>query len=568
MATLEKPWHKHYPKGIPKELDTHNYESLIDLFKECFRKYKDLPAFECMGKAITYGELDNLSANFASYLQNEARLQKGDKIALQMPNLLQYPVAMLGALRAGLVVVNTNPLYTSREMQHQFTDSGAKAIVILKNFACNLEKIIHTTGIDTVIVTGIGDLLGGLKGAIVNFAVKNIKKMVPTYHLPGAIEFKTVLKKGARLKMQEVSVKSEDVAFLQYTGGTTGISKGAMLSHANMIANTEQIALWMSVRLEERTETMITALPLYHIYALTVNCLSIMKIGGKNVLITNPRDIKSFVKELQQHHFSSITGVNTLYNAMLNDADFRKLDFSSLKVASAGGMAVQHAVAEKWKQVTGTPLAEGYGLSETAPVLTTNPIDGTERIGTIGLPVPGTDIIIADENGKEVAEGQPGEIYAKGPQIMKGYWNRKDESEQVFTPDGWFKTGDIGIIDADGFFKIVDRKKEMINVSGFNVYPNDIENTVATHPKVLEVGAIGVPDVKSTEAVKIFVVKKDQSLTKEELMAYCRENMTAYKIPKYIDFKSELPKSNVGKILRRILKEEENIDKAPAKATP
>ncbi len=564
MATIDKPWHKHYPKGVPKELDLQNYNSLLDLFHECFRKYKDLPAFECMGKGITYGELDILSKDFAAYLQNEADLQKGDKIALQMPNLLQYPIAMIGALRAGLVVVNTNPLYTSREMQHQFTDAGVKAIVILKNFAHNLEKVLPATNIRTVIITGIGDLLGGFKGAIVNFAVKNIKKMVPPYQLPGAIEFKTVLKKGAQLTLKEASTNSEDVAFLQYTGGTTGVSKGAMLSHANMIANTEQIASWMAVRLDEKVETMITALPLYHIYALTVNCLSIMKIGGKNVLITNPRDMKSFVKELQQHHFTAITGVNTLYNGLLNAPGFHKLDFSSLKVASAGGMAVQRAVAEEWKQVTGTPIAEGYGLSETAPVLTTNPIDGTEIIGTIGLPVPNTDIMIADENGEGVAIGQPGEIYAKGPQVMKGYWNRADESGEVFTTDGWFKTGDIGIIEPNGYIKIVDRKKEMINVSGFNVYPNDIEDTIAAHPKVLEVGAIGVPDPKSTEVVKVFVVKKDPSLTAEELLAYCRENMTAYKIPKYIAFKSELPKSNVGKILRRILKEEDTQTAAKA----
>lgn len=563
MVSKEHPWYKNYPKSVPKEIDPHQYESLVDLLEECIKKYGDLPAFECMGKSISFNELDKLSADFAAFLQHELRLQKGDRIALQMPNLLQYPVALLGALRAGLIVVNTNPLYTAREMQHQFKDAGAVAIVILENFACNLEKIIASTDIQTVIITRIGDLLGGLKGKIVNFVVKHVKKMVPAYHLPGALQFNDTLKKGSQLKFEKPVIKGSDIAFLQYTGGTTGLSKGAMLSHTNMVANMEQLAIWMRVRLEEKKETMITALPLYHIYALTVNCLSIMKIGGKNVLITNPRDMKAFIKELQKQPFSVITGVNTLYNALLNQPDFHKLNFSHLKVASAGGMAVQRMVAEKWKQVTGTPLAEGYGLTETAPVLTTNPIDGTERIGTIGLPVPSTEIMIADDDGKEVPIGQPGEIYAKGPQVMKGYWNKEEESKQVFSVDGWFKTGDIGIMDEDGYIKIVDRKKEMINVSGFNVYPNDIENIVSGHPKVLEVGAIGVPDTKSTEAVKICVVKKDPSLTKEELLIYCRENMTGYKVPKYIEFRDELPKSNIGKILRRLLKD----DKTEVKAT-
>lgn len=557
MVTKEYPWYKNYPKNVPKEIDPHRYESLVDLLEECIRKYGDLPAFECMGKSISFNALDRLSADFAAYLQHEIRLQKGDRIALQMPNLLQYPVAMLGALRAGLIVVNTNPLYTAREMQHQFKDAGAKAIVILANFASNLEKIIANTDIQTVIITEIGDMLGGLKGKVVNFVVKKVKKMVPAYHLPGAIPFNSTLKKGRTLKFQKPVVKGSDIAFLQYTGGTTGLSKGAMLSHTNMVANMEQITVWMQVRLEEKKEIMITALPLYHIYALTVNCLTIMKIGGKNVLITNPRDMKAFLKELRKQPFSVITGVNTLYNALLNQPDFQKLDFSHLKVASAGGMAVQNVVAEKWKQVTGTPLAEGYGLTETAPVLTTNPIDGTERIGTIGLPLPSTDIIIADDDGKEVPIGQPGEIYAKGPQVMPGYWQKEEETKQVFSADGWFKTGDIGILDEDGYIRIVDRKKEMINVSGFNVYPNDVENIVSGHPKVLEVGAIGIPDAKSTEAVKIYVVKKDASLTKEELLAYCRENMTGYKVPKYIEFRDELPKSNVGKILRRLLRDDE-----------
>lgn len=557
MATKENVWYKHYPKGVPEEIDPHRYKSLVDLLDECIRKYGDLPAFECMGKVISFNELDTLSLDFAAFLQNEAQLQKGDRVALQMPNVLQYPVALLGALRAGLVVVNTNPLYTSREMEYQFKDSVAKAVVILTNFAYNLEKILANTDIETVIVTDIGDMLGGIKGRVVNFVVKHIKKMVPPYKLPGAFKFNDVLKHGSQLKLEKPDIRGSDTAFLQYTGGTTGVSKGAILSHTNMVANMEQIVVWMSVRLEERKETMITALPLYHIYALTVNCLSILRIGGKNVLITNPRDMKAFIKELKKQPFSVITGVNTLYNALLNQTDFAKLDFSHLKVASAGGMAVQNVVAEKWKKLTGTPLAEGYGLTETAPVLTTNPIDGTERISTIGVPVPSTQIMIADDEGKEVPQGQAGEIYAKGPQVMSGYWHKEEETKLVFSDDGWFKTGDIGVMDEDGFFRIVDRKKEMINVSGFNVYPNDIENIVAGHEKVLEVGAVGISDSRSTEVVKIFVVKKDPGLTEEELMAYCRDNMTAYKVPKYIEFRNELPKSNIGKVLRRILKEEE-----------
>lgn len=555
MVSKERPWFKNYP-DIPQEIDPHHYASLVDLLDECIRKYADLPAFECMGATITFKELDTLSLQFAAFLQQEARLQKGDRIALQMPNMLQYPVAMLGALRAGAIVVNTNPLYKPREMQHQFEDSGAKAIVILANFASNLEQILPHTAIETVIITEIGDMLGSIKGKVVNFVVKKIKKMVPAYQLPQAVPFKKALKQGSRLTLKKVAIEGKDTAFLQYTGGTTGVSKGAALSHTNMIANMEQIAACMSVRLEERIETMITALPLYHIYALTVNCLSIMKIGGKNVLVTNPRDMDAFLKELRKQPFTAITGVNTLYNALLHQPAFAQLDFSHLKVASAGGMAVQKSVAEEWKRVTGITLTEGYGLTETAPVLTTNPCDGTARIGTIGMPVPNTDLIIVDEEGKKVPIGQPGEIYAKGPQVMKGYWNKAEETRHVFSPDGWFKTGDIGIMDEDGYIRIVDRKKEMINISGFNVYPNDIENIVAGHSKVLEVGAIGVPDDRSTEAVKIFVVKKDPSLTREELMAYCRENMTAYKVPKHIEFREELPKSNVGKILRRMLRED------------
>lgn len=555
----EYPWLKNYPDSVPQEIDPHHYASLVDLFEECFQKYSDLPAFECMGKVISYRELDKLSLDFAAYLQQELHLKKGDRIAVQMPNLLQYPVVAFGALRAGLVVVNTNPLYTAREMEHQFKDSGAKAIVILANFASNLEKIIHNTAIKSVMITEIGDMLGGLKGGVVNFVVKNVKKMVPSYHLPQGIKFKDSLKKGAKLKLNKPTMEGKDTACLQYTGGTTGVSKGAVLTHTNLVANVEQMCVWTKVKLNEREEVVITALPLYHIYAFTVNCLAMFKFGSKNVLITNPRDQKAFIKELKKHPFTVLTGVNTLYNALLNNPEFAKLDFSHFKVASAGGMAVQQVVAEKCRQITGVSISEGYGLTETSPVLTSNLIEGDIKTGFIGVPLPSTQLMIADDNEQEVPIGEPGEIYAKGPQVMSGYWQKEEESRNVFSKDGWFKTGDIGVMEADGYVKIVDRKKEMINVSGFNVYPNEIENVVAAHPKVLEVGAIGVPDDKSTEIVKVCVVKKDPSLTAEELKAYCKENMTAYKVPKIIEFRDELPKSNVGKILRRLLKEGETM---------
>lgn len=550
------PWYKHYPQGVPQEINPNQYSSLVDLFDEGFKKYRDLPCFENMGKTLSYAEVDTLSQHFASFLSKSLGLGKGDRIAIQMPNLLQYPIVMFGALRAGLTIVNTNPLYTAPEMEHQFNDSGAKAVVILENFACNLEKIVANTGVEHIIVTRIGDMLGGLKGAITNFVVKRIKKMVPPYQLSGTINFNDALKKGASEQFEPVQASNEDLAFLQYTGGTTGVSKGAMLSHGNLVANLEQVCSWMKILLNEKEEVVITALPLYHVFALTCNAMVMFKLGAKNILITNPRDMKGFVKELSKHKFSIITGVNTLFNGLLNHPDFQALDFSKLKVAFGGGMAVQKVVAEKWKATTGSPLAEGYGLTETSPVLTINPLDGTDRIGTIGLPIPSTVIRLLDDDGNEVPMGEPGEICASGPQVMQGYWERPEETSKVFT-DNWFKTGDIGVIDEDGFIKIVDRKKEMILVSGFNVYPNDVENCIASHPKVLEVGAVGVPDSKSTEAVKVFVVKKDSSLTEEELKQYCRENLTAYKCPKYVEFKEDLPKSNVGKILRRILREED-----------
>ncbi|WKN31799.1 AMP-binding protein [Porifericola rhodea] len=553
----ELPWLKNYPESVPKEIDPHAYESLADLFEESFQKYNEQTAFECMGKGISFNELNRQSAQFAAFLQHELGMKKGDRLAIQMPNLLQYPIVAFGAIRAGIVIVNTNPLYTSREMEHQFKDAGVKAVVILANFACNLEKIIQHTSIEHVIVTEIGDRLGGLKKGVVNFVVKHVKKMVPSYNLHKAIKLNDALNKGSKHQFVKPDIKGSDIACLQYTGGTTGVSKGAILSHTNLVANVEQMTIWMKVKLDEGKEVIITALPLYHIYAFTVNCLGMLKLGAKNILITNPRDMKAFLKDLKKYPFTVMTGVNTLYNALLNQEDFSNIDFSAFKVASAGGMAVQKVVAERFKSVTGVPIAEGYGLTETSPVLSTNRIDGQEKIGTIGLPVPSTHLIIADDNEQEVPIGEAGEIYAKGPQVMSGYWQKEEESKHAFSQDGWFKTGDIGVMDSEGYIKIIDRKKEMINVSGFNVYPNDIEDVVASHPKVMEVGAIGVPDEKSTEVVKICVVKKDASLTAEELTAYCKENMTAYKVPKIIEFRDELPKSNVGKILRRLLKEGE-----------
>jgi long-chain acyl-CoA synthetase len=472
-----------------------------------------------------------------------------------MPNLMQYPVVIIGALRAGLIIVNTNPLYTPREMEHQFRDSGVRAIVILENFAANLQKIIKNTAIEFIIISKIGDILGGLKGEIVNMVVKYVKKMVPPYRIDHTIPFRKTIRTIHSPGFEPPEIKPDDCAFLQYTGGTTGISKGAVLSHRNMIANMEQISAWMLPKLVEREETIITALPLYHIFALTVNCLAMLKIGAKNILITNPRDMPAFVKELKKQPFTVFTGVNTLFNALLNQPEFVKLDFSKFKVAVGGGMAVQQSVARRWEEVTGQGLVEGYGLSETAPVLTCNPIDGTERIGTIGIPLPSTVIRVFDDNGQEVDTGVPGEICAKGPQVMSGYWQKPEETDAVFI-DGWFKTGDIGYVDEDGYFRIVDRKKEMINVSGFNVYPNEVEDVVAGHPKVLEVGVVGIPDERSSEIVRCYIVKKDESLTEKEIIEYCKDKLTAYKRPKSVIFKNELPKSNIGKILRRLLKEE------------
>lgn len=555
MSTF--PWYTRYPEGIPQTIKLYEYQSVVELVEEAMTKYADRVAYENMGVQMTYRELDEQSKNFAAYLQNDLGLKKGDRIAIQMPNLLQFPVVFIGAIRAGLIAVNTNPLYTSREMAHQFKDSGAKAIVILANFACNLESILKETDIEHVIITRIGDMLGGLKGTVVNFAVKYIKKMVPAYHIPGAISFPDTLKKGATSTYTKPSIALEDPVVLQYTGGTTGVAKGATLTHANIVAHNSMIKWWFVPYLKnsgDKQEVIITAIPMYHIFALTVNGLLLMTVGAKNILITNPRDMKGFVKELGKHKFTIITGVNTLFNGLLHQPDFAKLDFSALHGAVAGAMAVQDVVAKKWNEVTGKPLVEGYGLSETSPVLCCNPLDGTHRLGTIGLPMPSTEIAIMDEQGNPLSQGEAGEICARGPQVMTGYWEK--DNEGVFFPGGWFRTGDIGIMDEDGFFRIVDRKKDMIKVSGFNVYPNEVENIIAANPKVLEVAAIGVEDEHSGEAIKVFVVKKDQSLTEEELKAFCSANMTKYKIPRYFEFRESLPKSNVGKILRRVLKEE------------
>lgn len=550
------PWLKNYPTGIPPEINLYDYPSILELFEDSFKKHKDLVAYENMGAQLTYGELDELSHNFAAFLQKGLGLQKGDRVAIQMPNMLQFPIAFIGVLRAGLVAVNTNPLYTPREMEHQFKDSGAKAIIIVANFASNLQEIISHTSIKHVIVTQLGDMHGGLKGAIINFVVKYIKKMVPSFSLPGHLRFNDVMERAKTMEYTRPALSVDDPAVLQYTGGTTGISKGAQLSHGNIVAHNSMIEKWFIPFLsEDQQDIMITALPLYHIFALTVNGMLMFHVGAKNILITNPRDMKGFVKEMGKHKFTIITGVNTLFNGMLNNKDFQSLDFSVLKGGVGGGMAVQDAVVKRWMEVTKTPLVEGYGLSETSPVLCCNPLDGTHRTGFIGLPMPSTEVAIFDDEGNQVPIGETGEICARGPQVMNGYW--QNDNADVFYPGGWFKTGDIGFMNEDGFFKIVDRKKDMIKVSGFNVFPNEIENFIAGHPKVLEVAAIGIPHEKSGEAIKVFVVKRDQDLTKQELIDFCQHGLTKYKVPKEIVFRDELPKSNVGKIIRRVLKEEE-----------
>ncbi|GAB5526699.1 MAG: long-chain-fatty-acid--CoA ligase FadD [Roseivirga sp.] len=553
MSTF--PWIAHYPKGIPAEIDQEMPENILEVFQNAFNKFGSREAFENMGKVLTFQEIDQASANFAAYLQNKLGFVKGDRIAIQMPNCLQYPIVLIGALRAGCIVVNTNPLYTPREMEHQFNDAEVKAVVIIANFAHSLQQVLNKTSIKHVIVTELGDLIGGVKGKLVNFVVKRVKKMVPAYSLPGAVKLNKALAEGARMKYTKPEVKSSDTAFLQYTGGTTGVSKGAILSHANVVSHTYITTQVFTPLLEAgRQEIMITAIPMYHIFALNVNCTFMAHIGAKNVLVTNPRDMPGFVKELKKHPFTLFTGVNTLFNGLLNNPDFKDVDFSNFKGSIGGGMAVQDFVAKKWEEVTGSPLVQGYGLSETSPVVCCNPLDGTHKMGTIGIPTPSTELAIFDDDGNRMPQGEVGEICIKGPQVMSGYWGK--DNKDVFFEGGYFRSGDIGVMDADGFFTIVDRKKDMINVSGFNVFPNEVENVIADHPKVLEVAVIGVADDKSTECVKAFVVKSDPSLTEQDLRDFCHENLTGYKRPKHYEFRDDLPKTNVGKILRRKLKEE------------
>ena len=553
---MTKIWHKAYDAGVPFEINPNEYSSINDMLEIGFKKFKTLPAFHCMGTTLTYEEIDHLSQKFASYLQNDLHLKKGDRLAIMMPNILQYPIALFGALRAGLIAVNVNPLYTARELEHQLKDADVKAIVIFANSAHVLEKIVKNTPVKHILTTQIGDMLKFPKNYIVNFVIKNVKKMVPAYSLPNTLDFKECMQKGDASTFKKPEVKLDDTAFLQYTGGTTGVAKGAVLTHKNIVSNMIQARAWIKNLITDGQEIIITPLPLYHIFSLTANCFIFNSVGALNVLITNPRDIPGFVKELQKWKFTAITGVNTLFNGLLNNEDFKKLDFSHLKVALGGGMAVQKAVAERWRQVTGKPLIEAYGLTETSPAACINPMTLKEYNGFIGVPIPSTDVEIKDDDGKSVPLGEIGEICIRGPQVMAGYYNRPEETAKVMTNDGFFKTGDLGFMNEDGYVKIVDRKKDMILVSGFNVYPNELEDVIVGHPKVLEAAAIGVPDEKSGELVKIFVVKKDESLTSEELMKYCREHLTSYKVPKSIEFRTELPKSNVGKILRKDLRAE------------
>ncbi|HEY0921647.1 long-chain-fatty-acid--CoA ligase FadD [Rheinheimera pacifica] len=550
---MDRVWLKRYPSGVPAEINADHYPSLLSIFEQSIAQYPDKTAFINMGKSISYRELDEQSTAFAAYLQTGLGLKKGDAVAIMMPNLLQYPIALMGVLRAGCAVVNVNPLYTPRELQHQLTDSKAKAIIIVENFAHTLAAIEGQVKLDHVILTKMGDRLGTLKGAVVNLVVKYVKKLIPAYKLTKFIRFNTALQQGATLKYTKPDMQGADIAFLQYTGGTTGVSKGAMLTHRNMVANLEQVSGCIDKLLEKGAEQVVTALPLYHIFALTANFFTFFKYGATNLLITNPRDMKDFVKELQKFHFTIFTGVNTLYNGLLNTPGFADLNFSGLKASIGGGMAVQRPVAERWQKVTGTRLMEGYGLTECCPLVTVSPYDLTSFNGSIGLPAPSTDIRLVDEEGLDVAPGEPGEMLVKGPQVMLGYLNRPEETEKVLR-DGWLYTGDIARMDEEGFFYIVDRKKDMILVSGFNVYPNEIEEVVAMSDKVLEVAAVGVPNETTGEAVKLFIVKKDASLTEQEVIQHCRQHLTGYKVPKLVEFRTELPKTNVGKILRRELR--------------
>ncbi|MFD2367154.1 long-chain-fatty-acid--CoA ligase [Pseudoduganella sp. GCM10020061] len=556
---MDKIWLKSYPPGVPAEIDPDQYKSLVQMFDASFTRFADRNAFVCMDKYMTYAELDRYSAQMAAWLQSRG-MQKGARVAVMMPNVLQYPVAIVAILRAGYTVVNVNPLYTARELEHQLVDSGSEAIIVLENFAHTLEQVLTKTPVKHIIVASMGEMLGGVKGAIVNFVVRNVKKMVPAYALPNVVSFKEALAHARKMSYQPVQAENSDIAFLQYTGGTTGISKGASLTHRNVVANVLQTEAWSAPGMggdpSAQQLTIVCALPLYHIFALTACAMWGMRVGALNVLIPNPRDIGGFIKELSKYKVNMLPAVNTLYNALVNHPQFPTLDFSELKICNGGGMAVQQAVNDKWMQATGKAIIEGYGLSETSPVATCNRADLTRFTGTIGLPIPSTDIAILDDDGNHLPLGQPGEIAIRGPQVMAGYWNRPDETAKVMTPDGFFKSGDVGVMDENGYVKIVDRKKDMILVSGFNVYPNEVEAVVSMHPGVLECACIGVPDEHSGEAVKLFVVRKDPNLTAEALHEFCKKELTGYKKPKYIEFRDELPKTNVGKILRRMLREE------------
>ena len=556
---MDKIWLKSYPDGVPAEIDPDQYVSLVQLLEESFVKFAGRNAFVCMDKYLTYAELDQYSRRVAAWLQSRG-MKKGARVAIMMPNVLQYPIAIAAILRAGYTVVNVNPLYTPRELEHQLRDSGSEAIIVLENFASTLEQVLPRTQVRHVVVASMGEMLGGAKGVIVNFVVRNVKKMVPAYSLPNAVRFKEMLSQGAKMPFAAVAATPQDVAFLQYTGGTTGVSKGATLTHRNIIANVLQSESWSMPAIQKPplTEqmTIVCALPLYHIFALTCCAMWGMRIGALNILIPNPRDIGGFIKELRKYKFNMLPAVNTLYNALLNHPDFGALDFSALKICNGGGMAVQQTVNDKWKAATGTNIIEGYGLSETSPVATCNRSNMEQFTGNIGLPVPSTDVVILDDDGVPVALGERGEIAIRGPQVMAGYWMRPEETANAMTSDGFFKSGDVGVMDAGGYVKIVDRKKDMILVSGFNVYPNELEGVIAAHPGVLECAVIGVPDEHSGEAVKVFVVRRDPTLTTEQLMDYCKQQFTGYKKPKYIEFRDELPKTNVGKILRRVLRDE------------
>ena len=561
---MEKPWLDSYEKGVKAEIDETLYQSIPDVFRQSVEKFANQPAFQNMGKTLTYAEVGKLAEDFASYLQNVLKLPRGERVAIMLPNLLQYPIALFGILQAGLVAVNTNPLYTPRELEHQLKDSGATTIIVLENFANTLELVLPRTQIKHVIVASVGEMFGFFKGTLMNFVLRKVKKMVPEYRISDTIPFQTALKEGAAHTFRPVSLTREDTALLQYTGGTTGVAKGAILSHGNICANMQQAAEWIVNLLQPGKETVIAALPLYHIFALTVNLMIFTQAGSKIILITNPRDMKSFIGDMKKERVSVFVGVNTLFNGMVNQPDFATVDFSSLKLTLGGGMATQKAVAEKWKNITGTPIVEAYGLTEASPGVCCNPLNIETYSGGIGLPIPSTEIELRDADGNEVAQGQPGELWVRGPQVMQGYWNRPEETAKVLDARGFLATGDIAVMDEKGWFKLVDRKKDLIVVSGFNVYPNEVEDVAASHPKVLEAACIGVSSPKTGEALKLFIVKKDESLTAEELIAFCRTELTAYKVPKDIEFRDELPKSNVGKILRRELRKEAEQNAASA----